>query len=218
MLSVLALVIPLSLVGAVSPVMMTEQTVLLSGRNGRRIAGCYALGVGGTLLVLLSALVLFGRSIALPEEPRLSASLDVGLGVLLLLIAAVLRYRRPRTPKPKKSHDRGLGPSAALGFGVFSMATNFTTLAVMVPVAKEIAASHIDVLERLIVVAIVTVLGAVPAWLPLAMTLVAPQPTRRLLQALSDFIDAKGRLVTVLILTAGGLFLVGRGIVHMLGL
>ena len=218
MVSVLALVIPLSLVGAVSPVMLTEQTVLLAGRNGRRVAGCYAIGVGGTLLVLLSALVLFGRSIALPEEPRLSASLDVGLGVLLLLIAAVLRYRRPRAPKPQKSRGRGLGPSAALGFGVFSMATNFTTLAVMVPVAKEIAASHIDVLERLIVIAVVTVLGAVPAWLPLALTMVAPDPTRRILQALSDFIDAKGRLVTVLILTAAGLFLVGRGIVHMLGL
>ena len=218
MISVLALVIPLALAGAVSPVMLTEQTVLLAGRDGRRVAGCYALGVGGTLLVLLSILVLFGRSIALPEEPRLSASLDIVLGALLVLIAAVLRYRRPRDPKPKKSRDHGLSPSQALGFGVFSMATNFTTLAVMVPVAKEIAASDLDVPERLVVLCVVVVVAALPAWLPIAMTLVAPVPTRRGLQALADFIDTHGRLLTVVLLAAAGVFLVSRGTVHIIGL
>ena len=219
MVSVLALVIPLAFAGAISPVMLTEQTVLLAGRDGRRVAASYALGVATTLLVLLALLVLFGRSIALPKEPSLSASLDIVLGALLVLIAAVLRYRRPRSPKPEKSRERsGLSPSRALGFGVFSMATNFTTLAVMVPIAKEIAASHLDVLARLLVLAIVVVVAAVPAWLPLAMTLVAPGPTQRALQALGDFIDTRGRLVTVLLLAAVGLFLVVRGIVRMLGL
>ena len=217
MLSVLALVVPLALAGAVSPVMLTEQAVLLAGRDGRRVAGCYAIGVGGTALAFLSLLVLFGRSISLPEEPRLSASLDIVLGFLLVLIAAVLRYRRPRTPKPKKPRKHGLSPIPALGFGVFSMATNFTTLAIMVPVAKEVAASDLDVPARLIVICIVAVVTALPAWLPIAMTLVAPAPTRRGLQALSDFIDRRDRLVTVLLLAAVGLFLVGRGIVHVTG-
>lgn len=218
MVSVLALVIPLAFAGAISPVMLTEQTVLLAGRDGRRVAGCYAIGVSGTLLALLSALVLFGRSIALPEEPRLSASLDVVLGSLLVLTAGVLRSRRPHTPKPRKSRDHELSPSQALGFGVFSMATNFTTLALMVPVAKEIAASDLDVPARLIVLCIVVLVAALPAWLPLAMTLVAPSPTHRALEALAGFIDTRGRLVTVLLLTAVGLFLVARGIVHIIGL
>ncbi|MQW74826.1 hypothetical protein GHK92_02980 [Nocardioides sp. dk4132] len=218
MVSVLALVIPLAFAGAISPVMFTEQTVLLAGRNGRRVAASYAAGVGATLLVIVSLLVFFGRSIALPEEPSLSASLDIVLGALLVLIAVVLRYRRPRSPKPEKSRDRGLSPTQALGFGVVSMATNFTTLAVMVPIAKEIAASDLEFLARLIVLAIVVVVAAVPAWLPLAMTLVAPDPTRRGLQALGDFIDTRGRLVTVLLLAAVGLFLVVRGIVRMVGL
>ncbi|WP_224766416.1 GAP family protein [Nocardioides campestrisoli] len=217
MVSVLALVIPLAFAGAISPVMLTEQTVLLAGRDGRRVAGGYAVGAGATLLVLLSLLVLFGSAIALPGEPRLSASLDVVLGSLLVLIAAVLRLRRPRTPKPEKSRDRGLTPGQALGFGVFSMATNFTTLAAMVPVAKEIAASDLGLIGRLIVIGIVVVVAALPAWLPLAMTLVAPAPTRRGLQALSHFIDTRGRLVTVLLLTAVGLFLVARGVVHIIG-
>lgn len=217
MVSVLALVVPLALAGAVSPVMLTEQTVLLAGRDGRRVAGCYAIGVGATALAILSLLVLFGRSIALPEEPRLSASLDIVLGALLVLIAAVLRYRRRRAPNPKKDREHGLSPIPALGFGVFSMATNFTTLAIMVPVAKEIAASDLGVPARLTVSCVVAVVTTLPAWLPIAMTLVAPTPTRRVLQVLSDFIDKRERLVTVLLLGAVGVFLVGRGIVHVLG-
>ncbi|MCD4525223.1 GAP family protein [Nocardioides sp. cx-173] len=217
MLSVLALVVPLAFAGAVSPVMLTEQTVLLAGRDGRRVAGCYAIGVGGTSLAILSVLVLFGRSIALPEEPSLSASLDIALGSLLLLVAAVLRYRRPRTPKPSKSRAYGLSPVQALGFGVFSMATNFTTLAVMVPAAKEIAASDLTVPARLVLTCIVAVVTALPAWLPIAMTLVAPDPTHRALQSLADFIEARGRWVTVLLLVAVGLFLVVRGIVRVFG-
>ncbi|MRJ76690.1 hypothetical protein GEV29_09090 [Aeromicrobium sp. SMF47] len=218
MISVLVLVIPLALAGAVSPVMLTEQTVLLAGRDGRRVAGCYAIGVGGTFLVLLWLMVAFGHSIALPKEPRLSASLDLVLGLLLILIAALLRYRRRRAPKAKKPRDYGLGLVQAFGFGVFSMATNFTTLAIMVPVAKEISASHLDVLGRLTVVCIVAVVGALPAWLPLAMTLVAPDPTRRGLQVLSDFIDRRGPLITILLLAAAGIFLVIRGLIHMIGL
>ncbi len=217
MVRVLALVVPLALAGAISPVMLTEQTVLLAGRNGRRVAGCYAVGVAGTLLVLLTALVFFGRSISLPQEPRLSASLDLLLGSLLLLVAAVLRWRRPREPKPQTTRRTGMGPVDALGFGVFSMATNFTTLAVMLPVAKEISASDLSGLARVVVVAVVVVLAALPAWLPVALTVVAPGPTSRGLQRLADLIDRRGRLIVVLLLLGAGLFLVGRGLVHVLG-
>ncbi|MBM9460853.1 GAP family protein [Nocardioides sp. zg-536] len=209
---------PLALAGGVSPVMFTEQTVLLAGRNGRRVAGSYALGVGATALVILSALVFFGRSIALPEQPRLSASLDVFLGCALVLIAAVLHYRRPRTKDPASSRPRGFGPVHALGFGVFSMATNFTTLAVMVPIAKEIATSQLGLIGRLVVLGIVVVLAALPAWLPIAMTQVAPAVTRRVLAVLTHLIETRSRQATVLLLAAVGLFLVGRGVVRLVGL
>ena len=218
MVRVLLLVVPLAFAGAVSPVMLTEQTVLLAGRDGRRVAGAYAVGVAGTAAVFLSLLELFGRSIALPTQPRLSSSLDLLLGALLILVAAVLRHRRPeRTTEPQRSHDRALSPRQALSFGVFSMATDFTTLAIIVPVAKEIAASGLDVPARVVVLAVVTAVVAIPAWLPLALTSVAPGATGRGLAALGRFIDARGRLITVVLLAAAGLFLVVRGAVDALG-
>ncbi|MDO8143310.1 GAP family protein [Isoptericola sp. 178] len=216
LLKVLAVVVPLALVGAVSPMMLSEQTFLLSGRDGRRVAARYALGVVLTLLVILSALVLFGRSLALPKEPTLSASLDIVLGSLLVLLAVALEVRR-RRHRPTEPRSRALGPGAAFGFGVFSMATNFTTMAVLVPAAKEIAAGGLEVVGRVVAILVVVVVASLPAWLPLVLTLVAPGPAGRGLKALADFVAKRGAQLTVVLVAGLGLFLVGRGLVHVLG-
>jgi hypothetical protein len=81
-LAALAVVIPLGLGGAVSPVMLTEQTVLLAGPDGGRAGVRYAGGVVLTTFVIVVALVLFGRAISLPTEPHLDASLDLVVGLL----------------------------------------------------------------------------------------------------------------------------------------
>lgn len=219
LLGVLAVVVPLALIGAVSPVMLSEQTVLLSGRDGHRVAARYAIGVAATLLAIVSALVVFGRSIALPTEPSLSATLDIILGSVLLVLAAAVQIRQHRNhpDRPKKLEQRALSPNAALGFGVFSMATNFTTMAILVPVAKEIAASGLDAVARVVVVLVVVVVAALPAWLPLALSLVVPGPADRGLRAVENLINRRGAELTALLLAALGLFLIVRGIVHLPG-
>ena len=83
MLAALAIVIPLGLAGAVSPVMLTEQSVLLANPDGGRAAVRYAAGVVVTALVIVVAFGLFGRAISLPTEPHLDATLDLVLGLVL---------------------------------------------------------------------------------------------------------------------------------------
>ena len=82
MLAALAVVIPLGLGGAVSPVILTAQTVLLAGPDGGRAGVRYAAGVVLTTLVIVVAIVLFGRVVSLPTRPHLDATLDVVLGRL----------------------------------------------------------------------------------------------------------------------------------------
>ncbi|MBD0283131.1 MAG: GAP family protein [Thermoleophilaceae bacterium] len=217
MLQVLGVVVPLGLAGAVSPVMLTEQTVLLSGPDGRRVAGGYAAGAALTLLVFTSILVVFGRAIPLPEEPHLDASLDLVLGALLLALAVVLRLRRPRERKPH-APPRELGPGAALAFGVASMATNITTLALVIPAAKEIAASDLGVASRAVLVIALVGLASTPAWSPVALTEVAPGPAERALRAFADLIKRRGRLLTVVCLVAFGALLALRGIIRLVSL
>lgn len=217
MLQVLGVVLPLGLAGAVSPVMLTEQTVLLSRPDGRRVAGRYAAGAALTLLVFTSILVVFGRAIPLPEEPHLDASLDVVLGALLLALALLVRLRRPREHNPH-APPRELSASAGMAFGVVSMATNITTLALVIPAAKEIAASDLALAGRAVLVIALVGLASTPAWSPVALTEVAPGPAERALRAFADLIKRRGRLLTVLCLAGFGALLVLRGIIRLVRL
>ena len=83
-LATLAVVIPLGLGGAVSPVMLTEQTVLLTGPAGGRAGVRYAAGVVFTTFAIVVAIVLFGRAVSLPTEPHLDETLDLVLGLVLV--------------------------------------------------------------------------------------------------------------------------------------
>ena len=223
-LAALALVIPLGLGGAVSPVMLTEQTVLLAGPDGRRAGIRYAAGVILTTFVIVVAIVLFGRAISLPTEPHLDASLDLVVGLVLVFAAAlvfVLGRRRSGSPSRKDDDDRGASGSrrarAAFPFGVFSMATNFTTLALIAAAAKEISRTDAEIAAAGVLVLVLGALVTTPAWVPVALTRVAPDPSERAFAALRGQIARRGRVIIVGLLSAAGLFFIGRGLIRMLG-
>lgn len=216
MLEVLLLIIPFGLAGAVSPIMLTEQTLVLSGKGGRRAGRRYAAGAFLVVVVWVGLLVFFGRAISLPGKPTLDANLDIALGLLLVAGAGVL-HRRGRRPPQRPEAPRRFDPRAAFGFGAFSMATNFTTLALVVPGAKAISAGDLLLPERALLVLILAGLAATPAWLPVVLTELAPGPAHRILNGIGEFIRSRGRQVTVLLLAGLGLLLILRGILRMTG-
>ena len=224
-LAAIAVVIPLGLGGAVSPVMLTEQTVLLAGPDGGRAGVRYAAGVVLTTFVIVVAIVLFGRAISLPTKPHLDAALDLVLGLVLVNLAVlvlVLGRRRGGSPSRKGGDDprrpSGSGQArAAFPFGVFSMATNVTTLALIAAAAKEISRADAEIAGVAVLILVLVGLVTTPAWVPLALTRVAPGPSQRAFAALREQIARRGRVVTVGLLSAAGLFFIGRGLIRMLG-
>ena len=225
MLAALAVVIPLGLGGAVSPVMLTEQTVLLAGPDGGRAGVRYAAGVVLTTFVIVVAIVLFGRAISLPTEPHLDATLDLVLGLVLVNVAVlvlVLGRRRGGSPSRKGGDDRRASGSrqarAAFAFGVFSMATNVTTLA-LIAAGRQGDLQELTLRSQLQAVLVLVLVGLVttPAWVPVALTRVAPGPSQRGLAAVREQIARRGRGVTVGLLSAAGLFFIGRGLIRLLG-
>lgn len=217
MLHLLVVLVPLGLAAAVSPVMLTEQTVLMAGPHGRRTGLSYAAGTAAVLVVLVGAVLLLGRSIALPRAPRLDASLDLTIGGLLLVLAAVVArwHRHPGHQEVRRHSPAGLAPPAAFAFGLFSMATNVTTLALVVPAAKEIAAEGLPAWESLVAALALVALAALPAWAPVALVAAAPEAAHRLLEALQRVIRRHGRTLVVVLIAAVGAFLVVRGIVRL---
>lgn len=205
----LTLVLPLGFAAALSPMMLTEQTVLLAGHDGRRAASRFALGTVLVTATYVGALVAWGHAISIPKRPTLSASMDIVAGVILVLLALGIHRRQPGQPeRPARTE---LSPTAALGFGVFSMATNFSSLAILLPAAKDVAAGAPNVIGRISLVAVLVVLATIPTWVPIAATRVAPGPAERALSWLGDLISQRGRSIAVILIAALGIVLIGRG-------
>jgi Sap, sulfolipid-1-addressing protein len=217
-LAALAVIIPLGLGGAVSPVMLTEQTVLLAGPAGGRAGVRYAAGVVLITFVIVVAIVLFGRAISLPTKPHLDATLDLVLGLVLVNVAVlVLVSGRLRRGSPSRKGGDARGASASFAFGLFAMATNVTTLALIAPAAKEISRIDVDIAAEAVLVLVLVGLVTMPAWVPLALTRVAPGPSQSALAAAREQITRHGRGFTVGLLSAAGLFFIGRGLIRLLG-
>ncbi len=217
MLAAFLLILPFAAASAVSPVMLTEQTFLLT--RGRKVAARYALGAFLTVFVFIALATLFGRVISLPTEPTLSASLDVALGTLLVVLAGTLYLIERRSArhlsKRKQKKQRSVGDRRAFAFGIFSMATNLTTLALVLPAAKIIADAGLDYPERLVLEILLALTAAIPAWLPLALTRVSPGRARRALNWIDQTIARHGKkLVAVSLLVLGG-FLLLKGIIGL---
>ena len=139
----------------------------------------------------------------------------------MAVLVLVSGRRRGESPSRNGGDDPGASASrpaaAAFAFGVFAMATNFTTLALIAPAAKEISRTDAEIAAATVLVLVLVGLVSMPAWVPVALTRVAPGPSQRGLAALRDQIARRGRGVTVGLLSAAGLFFVGRGLIRLLG-
>nr|WP_237448540.1 GAP family protein [Nocardioides flavescens] len=212
----LVLMLPLGMAAAVSPMMLAQQLVVMAGPRGRRAGSAYAAGAASVAAAVVLVVVAVGRSLELPTAPHLDASLDLVLGVALSVGAAVVHSRgrtahRSRPARP----PRTMRPSATYGYGLFSMATNLTTLSLLVPAAKEVAAADADVLAKVVAAVVLVAFACVPTWLPLAVMSAAPRSGERLLAALQGAIERHGRAALVLVLAAAGVYLLLRGIVRL---
>lgn len=214
MLELLAVVAPLGLSAAVSPMMLSEQVLVVGGPRGRWLGTLYAVGAVSLLVVVVLLVSLLGRSLQLPTAPHLDASANIVLGLALLLVAWPVHRHRPRRPRDEHRARRAMTSPVALGFGTFSMATNVTTLAIVIVAVKEVTATGDPFLDRAPALALLVVLASSPAWLPVLLTLL-PGDWGRLLGSVNDIVTRHGRQVIVVLLAALGIVLVARGIVHL---
>lgn len=215
MTKLLVVLLPIGLAGAVSPMLLTEEMLLLSLPGGRKASRWFALAAILVLSLLVCALVLFGRAIAMPHiSKHTSAQVDVGLGVLLLLLA-VYGWRKRPAEKEKPAQLSGMDARAAFSFGLFSMATNFTTIFLMVPGAREIAESKLALPERAVATVFLIMLAAIPVWLPLLLTWIAPGAADRALGALGNALQKHGRQIATPLISIVGIYLTARGITYL---
>lgn len=210
-----SILVPVSLAAAVSPMMFSEQLLLLGGRDGRTAARRFALGALGVVLLVVAVVMTVGAGLSLPRALRLSAGLDVTLGALLLVLAVVVHRRGERRPRPSGSESGSAprGARAAFAFGVFSMATNVTTLPLLVVGSKDVAASGVPVLGAAVALGLLVCGASAPAVVPLVLDLLPGG--RRVLEQVAGLLARHSRAIAVVVLAGAGLLFVVKGTVGL---
>lgn len=211
MVHLFAVLVPMTLAAAVSPMMLSEQLLLLSGKNGRRDAKAYALGSAVVLVVLIALVQTIGASLELPKAPKLSAGMDIALGAGLLGLGLYfLRHK----PKPKQHKKHGLSAKDAFGFGVFAMATNFTTMPLVIAAAKDVSSSGVSVVWMILALAFLLAGACLPGWGPLLLS--RSKEGQRALEKIAHVFEKYSKPLVVAGLLLGGAIFLSKGLLGVL--
>jgi hypothetical protein len=207
----LAQTVPLALGAAISPVLFLLQLTTLTGPRpiGRGLA--LAAGAAVPLAIAGAVAVIVGNSTSFSESSTLKAALDMIFGAVLLGLGAWAALQPPK-PRASKHAERAHGPARSFALGAAGMATNVTTFALYVPAMKLIAAAEVDDATRGFVTLIVFVITLATVLVPLALTVVAPSTSGRVLAAVGDWMRTHQRATTVVLGFGFGAWLLIRGV------
>jgi hypothetical protein len=214
-----------ALLAAVSPAGLLVMAVFLSSANPRATALCYAAGAVVMTVAMAVTFLLVLRAAGLADShhhgPRYA--LRLGLGALALLVAAVVfgRGRRARRADRAAMAKKGPGflarlttrlttrprPATAFLAGLVLFAPSTTFIAAV----QVVATAKAGLPDTVAGMAVVIVLSAAAAWLPLLTYLAAPDVTTRTLAAANGWLRAHGREMVVIALAIAGFALVIDG-------
>lgn len=210
MLGLLAVVLPLALAGAISPVVLLLALALLGGPRPRLQTGAFAAGVASTIAVLFALGLVAIRLQDAGDEPGWVGSQGAHLVVGVLLIAAgiglaLVRTDPRRTDELKERLLAGHRPArdfAAAGVAV--MITNASSFVMIVAVIHAVARHAVGVPGDELVLALAGFVIALPATLPFAASVLGGAEIRHRLTRLGDFATRDGRYVMAAIWIAFG--------------
>jgi hypothetical protein len=217
MIELLAEILPLVLAAAVNPATIGIVVLVLATAE-RPVLRASAFAAGFALLLVAASA---GGLIALTEvgggvdddSPALGW-IDVGLGVLLLVSAAV-SLTRQGTIADQQERLRGAPVAAYFGLGMVMMLSSLNSLAVAVSLLHRIAVADVSSMERVLALAFTDVVILIPVLAPIALVALAPTRAERVLPKIREGVDRYGVRVGVVVFAAIGVYLLVDGITRL---
>lgn len=214
-------VAPLAIVGAISPTVFLATVVILSGRRPLLRVTAFAAGIATTtLLVALTGVFLLGRAVS-THHSRTSHLIDIAVGVVLLILAAVAAARPAKKTSQEAPGDRGQPEGDRVRLvplylgGVALMATNFSSIMPLLVASKDIGEATVPAPEKaLVLIAAIAVIMA-PVLVPALIVAIFPRQSDTLLGGLRRFLDRWGKWVVVAVFAVLGVYLVVRGVLDL---
>lgn len=213
-------VAPLAIVGAISPTVFLATVVILSGRKPLLRVTAFAAGVATTtLLVALAGVFLLGRAVS-THHSRTSDLIDISVGVVLLILAAVAAAR-PAKETSEEAGEEGRPDGERtrliplyLG-GVALMATNFSSIMPLIVASKDIGEAAVPAPEKVFVLIAAIAVIMAPVLVPALIVAVFPRQSDAVLGGLRRFLDRWGKWVVVAVFAVLGVYLVVRGVLDL---
>lgn len=206
----LAQVLPLAIGASFSPSGLLLVIGILSSK-GKPRRKALAFLLGSTLLLLVAGLVvlLVLRSSvqASPRSHRVSAIIDIALGLIIVMVVARSVLAK-KTDKPVKRERKV--PYGLVGFSF--MLVNTSTLVLYIAAAKIIAEQGHGLPGSAILLTIIIVVTMSMIALPVLIAYALPQRSERMLKPVSSWLSKHGSQVANAYFMLMAIYLLVRGI------
>lgn len=204
-------VLPLALGAAVSPTVLAVVLLLLATKaRGKALAGAFTAGAFVPLAALTVLTLTIWRTAAdhARHPNAVSAGIDLAFGLALILFGlhTLLTPAPDRPPRP-----RSFRVGSAFALGVVVMATNFSSLLLVMPALKEVTQSRQPFGPKAVAVLVIVLFTMLPALVPIGFALAAPGAADRVLGAVRTFVQRHSRAIGMVISMVFGVYLSVKG-------
>jgi threonine/homoserine/homoserine lactone efflux protein len=212
-------VLPFAVGVALSPIPIITVVLMLATPRGKVNGPAFIVGwiVGLALVGTITLLVASGADASSSSSSDGTSGVKIGLGVLLLLVAARQWRSRPKgdaepeMPAWMKTVD-AFSPVKALGAGVVLSAVNPKNLVLIVGAGLAIAQTGISTGDQAIALAVFVVLGTLGPGLPVAIYFLMRDRADRILGELKVWMTHSNAAIMAVICLVIGAKLIGDGI------
>ncbi|WJI09207.1 hypothetical protein FGU46_03410 [Methanobacterium sp. CWC-01] len=219
LVTLLADVVPIALVAAISPTTFTVVILLLSLSKKPKTSGVGFLA--GSIIVMLVAVLLGflaakGASFVTGgNSSPLRELIDVLLGFILLFFAMKISFQKDNnpmkleTPQEERSSASEFGGSMLLAMGMFAI--NFITTILVIYASSQIAISIVNWPGKTISLILLVIITLLLVEIPLLICFLVPKKANKILSQINAWIQKHGQYLTAGLLLILGFYLIHKG-------
>ena len=213
MLEVFLKILPLAIASAASPIILAATVALLSKKN----FGCAFSFLAGCVLAA-AVLAAVGISFA-AEDDKVAESMgfspsifDIAIGALFLAFGIKVLVEKPAAKQDVPRAGKSGGKIKWFAIGLIGSITNFDAALLNITAVRAIFNSGIALLPKLSLLAFCDFFLLSPALLPIALCILAPEKSQKLLVPVGNAMNKYGRYVVAAIFIIFGILLIKNGI------
>jgi Sap, sulfolipid-1-addressing protein len=202
-----------------SPTTLTVSVLaLVLGDRPRRTGFWFFLGAFGiTIVIGIVAAFVLGNKAATPSHPSTPktwvAILDVVFGALLIAFVVRAARRPPNRERTTKTIDQMAKVASSPAIAVVGAGATLANPGGFIPIAlKEISELNPNAGQYMVLWLVFTIASLLPLIVALVMLVLAPEPTRRVLNRARSWLERNVRVIAGLIILLLAASLLSHGI------